>query len=145
MERTAYEVPVWRLNALRVMYALIAFAMGSMIWPLLFNHKPWSVMHSVANAMLAALSLVCVLGIRYPLKMLPMMLFEFAWKTIWILAIALPLWRADAIDPETMETVVASLWGVILCPIVIPWGYVWRNYIRKRSEPWRSTPGVTAT
>jgi hypothetical protein len=142
MERIAYEVPAWRLNALRVMYALIAFAMGSMIWPLLFNHKPWSVMHSVAIAMLAALSLVCVLGIRYPLQMLPMMLFEFAWKTIWIVAVALPLWRANAMDPETTETAVNCLFGVILCPIVIPWGYVWRHYVRKSGEPWR---GLTAT
>jgi hypothetical protein len=27
--------------------------------------------------------------------------------------------------------------GVILMPIVIPWGYVWRNYVKAAGDPWR--------
>lgn len=143
MERTAYEVPVWRLNLMRVLYALIAIGMGSIIWPLMFNHEPWPVMHSVANAMLAALTLLCLFGIRYPLQMLPLLLFEFAWKTIWCVAIALPLWRANQLDARAAETLRDTLVGVVLCPIVIPWGYFWRNYIRRPGEAWRARRTTT--
>ena len=138
MDINAYEVPVWRLNLMRVVYALIAIGMGSIIWPLMFNHEPWPVMHSVANAMLAALTLGCLFGIRYPLQMLPLLLFEFAWKTIWCVGIALPLWRANQLDAQAMETLKETMLGVVICPIVIPWGYFWRNYVMRPAEPWRS-------
>jgi hypothetical protein len=26
--------------------------------------------------------------------------------------------------------------GVILMPLVIPWGYVWRHYVKARSDRW---------
>lgn len=122
---------------MRAMYALIAIGMGSIIWPLMFNHPHWPVMHSVANAMLGALTLLCFLGIRYPVQMLPLLLFELAWKTIWIVFIAIPIWYANKMDPRTMETVVETMAGVILCPLIIPWGYVWRNYVRRPGDRWK--------
>ncbi len=117
------------------MYLLICVGLGSMIWPLVFHHGHWSVMHSVAIALLAALSALCALGIRYPLQMIPLLLFEMLWKTIWLTAVALPLWRANQIDAETMETVKNCLM-VIIVPFVIPWGYVWQNYFRKPGDRW---------
>jgi len=111
-----------------------------MIWPLMFNHKPWDVMHGVAMSLLAALSALMALGIRYPVKMLPLLLFELLWKTIWVVAIGLPLWRANQLDAETMETFKACVMGVVLCPLVIPWGYVLRNYVMKPGDRWGRIP-----
>jgi hypothetical protein len=124
------------LYLLRAMYAIICVGLGSMIWPLMFNHRPWTVMHGVACSLLAALSAMAAIGVRYPLQMLPLLLFELLWKTIWLVALALPLWRAGHIDPETMETVRACLMGVILCPLVIPWPYVYANYVKKSGDRW---------
>jgi hypothetical protein len=132
-----HELSALRLNVMRIVYALIAFAEGSIIWPLMFNHGRWSVMHSVAMAMLAALTVCAMLGIRYPLKALPLLIFEFAWKTIWCVAIALPLWRANMLTGEAAETFRDTFFGVVLCPIVIPWGYLWRTYIVAKGEKWR--------
>jgi hypothetical protein len=84
------------------------------------------------------------LGIRYPLQMLPMLLFELLWKAIWLLAVALPLWSAHHLDPDTMDTVNACLMGVVLCLIVIPWPYVLANYAKKPGDRWKRVAPRTA-
>ena len=35
------------------------------------------------------------------------------------------------------ESFVACLMGVVLFPIVIPWGYVWANYVKAPADRWR--------
>ena len=51
-------------------------------------------MRGVVRAMLGALTLLAVLGVRYPVTMIPLLMFEFAWKCIWVAAFGLPLWSA---------------------------------------------------
>jgi hypothetical protein len=139
------EVSTLRLYLMRGTYLLITVGLGSMIWPLMFNHGPWSLMHGVACSLLAALSVLMAFGIRYPLQMLPLLLFELLWKTIWLTAIALPLWQAGRIDPETMQSVRECLVGIVVCPLVIPWGYVWANYVKKPGNRWgRATPATAS-
>ncbi len=84
--------------------------------------------------MLAAIAVLAVLGIRYPLRMLPLLLFEVLWKSIWLIAIALPLWSAHQLDADTMETVKACVMGIVLVPIVIPWPYVLAQYVKKPGD-----------
>jgi hypothetical protein len=134
------EVSTFRLYLMRAMYLLIFVGLGSEVWPGIIHHaKPWDLMHGVACSLLAALSAMVALGIRYPLQMLPLLLFELLWKAIWLVAVALPLWSAHQLDPDTMETVKACLMGIVLCPIVIPWPYVLANYVKKPGDRWRRT------
>ncbi len=93
-------------------------------------------MDSVVSSLLAAVSILAALGIRYPLQMLPVLLFELAWKSVWLMAFALPLWNAGQIDAETWETVYACLMGIVIFPIVIPWHYVLANYVKKPGDRW---------
>ncbi len=131
------------------MYLLIVVGLGSEIWPGIIHHaKAWDLMHGVASSLLAAISVLAALGIRYPLQMLPLLLFELLWKAIWLLAIALPLWSANQLDADTnqldadtMETVKACLMGIVLVPIVIPWPYVLAQYVKKPGDRWK---GVAA-
>lgn len=131
------EVSTLRLYLLRGMYALVAFGMGSIIWPAVLDHGTWDRWHGVGASMLAALTLLCAVGIRYPLQMLPLLVFELAWKVIFLVAVALPLWRAGALDPATRASAIECLPGVILVPLVLPWGYVWANYVKKAGDRWR--------
>ena len=132
------EVSTFRLYLTRAMYLLIFVGLGSEIWPAIIHHaKPWDLMHGVACSLLAALSAMMALGIRYPLQMLPMLLFELLWKAIWLLAVAFPLWSAHQLDMDTMDTFKACLMGVVLCLIVIPWPYVLANYVKKSGDRWR--------
>jgi hypothetical protein len=90
----------------------------------------------IGGAMLGAMALVSALGVRYPLQMVPLLLFEFAWKLIWLLAIALPMWLANQMDAATRESLPSILMGVIV-PVIIPWGYVYAHYVQKPGDRWR--------
>jgi hypothetical protein len=68
--------------------------------------------------------------------MLPVLLFELVWKSIWLVAVALPLWSADQLDAATRETIKDCLFGVILMPFVIPWPYVFAHYVKQPGERW---------
>jgi len=77
------------------------------------------------------------LGLRYPLEMLPLLLFEFTWKSIWMLAYGLPQWSAGQLPPTFSEDAFNIGMGVVLMPLVIPWGYVYRHYVKRAGARWR--------
>lgn len=131
------EVSIGRLYALRAGYLLIGAGLEATIWPRLISHTAaWPLMNSVVGAMLGGLSLLALLGLRYPLQMLPVLLFEIVWKTIWLTLVALPLWTSNHLDERTISTVMECLVGAILIPLV-PWRYVVDRYVRAPSAPWR--------
>jgi len=131
------EVSTFRLYLMRALYALMFVGQGVLQWPAILQHTtPWTLWHGVGSSMLAALSLAAALGIRYPLQMLPLLLFEMFWKAIWLLFFALPLWRNHQMDAATAEAARATLLGVIV-PLVIPWPYVFAHYFRKPGDRWR--------
>ena len=133
------DVSLPRLYALRAGYLLIAGGLAATVWPLLINHSPqWPLMNSVVCSLLAAVSVLAAVGIRYPLRMLPVLLFEILWKSIWLIVIALPLWSANQIDARTWQTVRDCLYGAILLPLV-PWRYVVSQYLTKPGDRWRRT------
>jgi hypothetical protein len=68
--------------------------------------------------------------------MLPVMLFELFWKSIWFFGIGLPLWLGGQVHADNWETIKATLLGVILCPAVIPWRYVFETYVKAPGEGW---------
>ena len=141
-----HALSTFRLNLLRGMYLLMFVGLATQIWPLMIQSSR-NVEHfrGVVWSVLTGLSLVAALGIRYPVKMLPLLLFELAWKTIWVAAIGLPLWSAGRLDAGTAETMRACLLGVVLCPLVIPWRYVFAHYVRAPGERWRSAAAAKGT
>ena len=86
-------IAIWRVNLLRAGYLLIVLGLGLVVWPSILNPaKSWEPAHGVIAAMLAALSLLSLLGVRSPLRMLPILLWEIGWKIFWLTRVALPLW-----------------------------------------------------
>lgn len=134
------EVPTWRLYLMRAVYLLIAVGLGATMWPRMISHGAYAQMTGAAFALFAALSVLMALGVRYPLRMLPILMFELLWKSIWLLFVALPAWRAGPLDAGTLETARECIPGVVICLIAIPWGYAWRHYVREPSDPWRRRP-----
>lgn len=132
------HVAQWRIHLLRLLYLLIALVMGSVVWQqLLFESADWPVMRGLAKAMLAALALLSLWGVRYPLQMLPLMLFELAWKTLWLGLIALPAWLNNHWNAD-IDGLFYDCIGIVILPFFMPWGYVWARFFKMPAEPWRS-------
>jgi len=136
--RAADELPLYRLYLLRAMYLLIGLAEGMQIWPAIVHHAHvWDFWHGVGMSFLGGLTLLCLLGLRYPVRMMPLLIFELTWKVIWILAAWLPLYLAHQLDPVTADQAFAIFLGPVLVPIVLPWGYIWKNYVIAPGDRWR--------
>ncbi len=129
------EVSTFRLYLMRATYLLIFVGLGFTIWPGIIHHAiAGDPTPRATTSLLAAVSVLAVLGIRYPLQMLPLLFFELIWKSIWLIAVAFPLWSTHQIDAETWETVKACLMGWVIFPIVIPWPHVLANYVKKPGD-----------
>jgi len=129
---------MWRIHMLRLAYLLMAGVMGFFVWQqVLFETEPWPAPRIIAKSMLASLALLSVLGLRYPLQMLPLMLLETLWKTVAILLIILPAWLAHRMTPE-MQVLFGECIGIVVVYLVMPWRYVGARYFRQPGEAWRS-------
>lgn len=132
------DLPLWRLNLLRAFYLLITVGLAVTWGPgLLVHTDSWAQRQGVLGSLMIAVSVVCLMGLRYPLQMLPLLMWELTWKTIWILAIGYPLWLNDAVTPGVTENFLACLMGVVLTPLVLPWRYIAHHYFRKPAERFR--------
>lgn len=132
------EVSLVRLYVLRGAYLLLFAGLGLSIWPAIFSHSlSLPHMNGVVLSLLGGLGLLCALGLRYPLQMLPLLIFELVWKVIWTLAFAWPLWAADALEPAHIQSIKEIVPGAILMAAVIPWPYVYAHYVKKAGERWK--------
>lgn len=130
------ELSLLRLYALRAGYLLLVVGLGLTIWPGMIHHDhPWTLMGGVVHCMLAAMSALAILGLRYPLQMLPLLVFEVVWKAFWLIVVALPLWQGHQMDADTQETAYECLMAVVFL-VVIPWPYLLANFVTKRGERW---------
>ena len=134
--RVAAQVSLWQLNLLRVGYLVMGGGLAVIKWPLLFNHGPWELKAGTVQCMLVAMSVLALMGLRYPLRMLPILLFEVGWKLTWLGVIALPLWLDNKLEGATAEQTSWVLWVVIIIA-VIPWRHVLTQYVMAPGEPWR--------
>lgn len=128
------EVSLARMYVLRAMYLLLVVGLGAMIVPEIVSHELTS--RGVIPSLLGAVWLLAFLGLRYPLQMLPLLLFELAWKAVWMVAYGLPQWSSGQRPPTFAEDFFNIGTGAILL-VIIPWGYVTRHYIKRPAERWR--------
>ena len=132
------EVSLFRLYLLRATYLLIVVGLGLTIWPSVLSHPvEMSLMRGVVHSVLGAVSLLALIGLRYPLQMLPLMLYEIAWKTIWLTLIAGRAWMAGKWTPD-IESLFTDCIGIVIAYFIVPWRYVWARYVVQAMEPLRA-------
>ena len=82
--------PWLRLHAMRGGYLLMGVGLALVKWPKLPSAHNLPLYEGVTLCLLTAMSLLAFLGLRYPVKMLPVLLFEALWKLLWFGVVALP-------------------------------------------------------
>lgn len=129
-----------RLYLLRAGYLVLVIGLGMEMWPALVGQVySMGMDSSLKTCMLWALSVLSILGLRYPLQMLPLLLFEITWKAAWLATVALPHWTRGQWNQDLASTTFAVSLVVIFLPL-IPWPYVFRNYVQKTGDRWGVSP-----
>jgi len=131
------ELTVWRLNLMRVGYLVIGLGLAVVKWPVVIGYdRSTPLFEGVVAVLLTAMSLLAFLGLRYPVRLLPILLFESLWKLIWLSIVALPAVAAGDVD-EAMSQVIVNCSMVVIVLAVIPWRYVWQRYVTAKGDKWR--------
>lgn len=119
-----------RINLLRLAYAPLVLGLAIFQLPLLGEiGADRDIMHGIVVCMLSALCLLSIVGLFRPIAMLPLLMFEIAWKALWLVFVALPGWRAGPMPSAITENLFAV---ALVVPIValIPWDFVFSKLAR---------------
>ncbi len=126
------EVSTSRLYLLRIAYLVTFVLVGVNAWPALIHHAgPWEGMRGTAWSLYAAMSTLAALGIRYPLRMMPLLFHQLLYKAVWLVAVAIPTWPALRVGAMQMAA------AVVMDLVVIPWPYVFEHYVKERGDRWK--------
>jgi hypothetical protein len=136
---TAADLPTWRLNLMRVGYLVMGVGLALVKWPIVIGYdRAFPLYEGVVAVLLTAMSLLAFLGLRYPVRMLPILLFETLWKVIWLSVVALPAVLDGDVNPA-MSKIIVSFAPEVIIVAVTPWRYVWQRYVTAKGDPWRRT------
>ena len=126
-----------RLTLLRACYAILVVGLSLRYGPVFADGlASLPRMDGVVVALLSALGILSVAGLFSPVRMLPLLVFEIAWKLIWTSAVALPKWLDGSLDEGTLSTLFNC---AVALPFVfvVPWRYVAGTFLGSH-EPFRA-------
>jgi hypothetical protein len=128
----------FQILLLRISYVLVLVLVGIRSWGTIIAHRgEWEPLAAAALSMWAASSLLSLIGIFHPLRMLPIVLFEVGYKVIWLIVVAWPLWSANRLSGSPAEQLMYAFLPVIAPIMLLPWPYVFRTYGWRRPYGWR--------
>jgi hypothetical protein len=131
------DLPLWRLNLMRVGYLLMGVGLVVVKWPIVIGYdQSMPLYEGIVAVLLTAMSLLAFLGLRHPVRLLPILLFEILWKLIWLSVVALPAVVAGEVDQAMSETIFDCSF-VLIIMAVVPWRYAWQRYAVAKGDQWR--------
>jgi hypothetical protein len=115
---------------IRLGFMLVFVTVGVTSLRSIINHQgSWDPIQAAAISMWSAHSLLSLIGIFHPLKMLPLVLFEIVYKLVWLGVVAWPLWWANRLVGSPVEGMAYAFLPVVVPIVFVPWPYVFRKYI----------------
>jgi len=125
------SLPKWRLHAIRALFLLNFLSLFLDNWKnILFPASQIDPMTGVAISFYAAFSLLCIVGIRYPLKFLPLVFLQLIYKIAWLIGVYYPAYAQNSVD----ENLTSWFWvmgpGILIDTVIIPWHYAYKQYVK---------------
>ncbi len=128
---TEIHVSSWRLHVMRVLFFLNFIGLAYENWSeILFPTSQMDTLTGVTIAFWAAFSLLNLLGARFPLQFLPILMLQFLYKGAWIIGTYLPAWKAGVVDEYLQSFFWVCVAGVTFNLLIIPWNYVYHCYLK---------------
>lgn len=87
-----------------------------------------SYLAGIGKSVILAMVFLCLVGFFHPLKMLPLLLFSIAWKSIWLIAFVIPAYFGSGLDEVTKNILFPVSIGFIVTAAITPWRYVVNLY-----------------
>lgn len=130
---------------MRVVFGLMAVFLGADAWTHIASFNGvWDPAAAAAWCMWAGFSVLAVLGLVNPLKMLPLVMLEIFYKVLWLAVVAYPLWSNNQLAGSPEEEMAIAFSWVVLAIVAMPWRYVITTYITGARRPLVATPVETA-
>ncbi|WP_108869394.1 hypothetical protein [Aquimarina aquimarini] len=131
---TSYAIqkpPKWRLHIMRGLFFLNFISLAFDNWSIIiFPKEQMDTLTGVTISFWAGFSLLNLIGIRFPLKMLPILLLQLLYKSAWLIGTYLPAKNNGLLDDDLSSFFWICVTGVTLNLLIIPWSYAYRNYIQ---------------
>jgi|SRR5579863_186498 len=125
-------VPKINIYLLRLMFVLMLIFLGKDSWTHIITFKgSWNPMNAMAWCIWASYSVLAILGIIHPLKMLPIVMLEIFYKVLWLFIVAFPLWKSNQLTGSPSEAMTNAFLWVLLPIVAMPWRYFIKEYILK--------------
>jgi len=86
--------------------------------------------YGIAAAVWTAFGLLAILGLRDPIKYMPILLFQFIYKLIWLFAVLLPNVVVDGVRFDTITVLLVFLLFIVGDFLTLPF----KDLLEKKSE-----------
>lgn len=123
---------VWpiKVYVLKLFFLLMFLLVAKEAWTTLITHKgDWNPEVAVAWCAIAAYTTLSGLGIIHTLKMLPIMLFMYLYKSLWLFFVAYPLWKNGTLAGSEAEDWTQTFMLIVIPVVFTPWRYVFKTYV----------------
>jgi len=119
------------IYGMRLLYVLMSTLLAFQVWSHIFTYdQQWDPSDAMNWSVWAAFTIFAFIGIFRTIKMIPILLLEIVYKVMWLILVALPLYLEGNLSDETTDGMIFPFLLVILAIAVVPWGYVFNNYIK---------------
>ncbi|MHA7055735.1 hypothetical protein ACWGOQ_0000840 [Aquimarina sp. M1] len=125
-------LPKFRLYFMRGLYFLNFISLALDNWSrIFFPQQQLDTLSGVAISFWAGFSILNLLAIRFPIKMLPILLLQLLYKTAWLIGTYIPARNNNLLNDSLEEFFWVCIAGIFLNLLIIPWMYVFRTFIKE--------------
>lgn len=124
-----------QVYVMKLFFALMFLLAAKDAWIELFSHQgAWNAEIGIAWCSIAAYTTLAGLGIFHTLKMLPIMLFMYFYKGLWLYFVAYPLWQTGQLSGSDAADWTPIFMLIIIPILFTPWRFVFETYVLGRAN-----------